>query len=90
MLAPPNKLAAGLEAIYWATLEARTRAWSGERDGLPAEVSGEIAELMDAVHNIPHLLQRWETCDEALLREMLRACDARCRTGLLARYESYA
>ncbi|MCY2983493.1 MAG: hypothetical protein NTY15_07615 [Planctomycetota bacterium] len=31
----------------------------------------ELADLMDAVHNIPGLLQKWESCDQELLLAML-------------------
>lgn len=30
-----------------------------------------LADLMDAIHNIPSLVQHWEHCDEELLKEML-------------------
>ena len=32
---------------------------------------------MDTVHNIPHLLQRWELCDEGLLRSCLETFDTK-------------
>jgi hypothetical protein len=43
--------------------------------------------LMDVVHNLPHLIQQWERCNEALLLEMLRDHDARWGAGLLDTYE---
>jgi hypothetical protein len=45
---------------------------------------------MDAVHNLPDLIARWPSCDEALLRVMLAEFDAKRSTsgiGLLATYD---
>ncbi|HZN68503.1 MAG TPA: hypothetical protein VFB66_24685 [Tepidisphaeraceae bacterium] len=48
-------------------IEARAMGWGGNVD------AARLADLMDAVHNIPHLLNDWEHCDQDLLRGMLRA-----------------
>jgi hypothetical protein len=91
MLAPEPYLSACLEVLYRATLNARVIGWSGEKDGLSAEQSSQIADLMDAVHNIPHLLQRWEHCDEGLLRSFLETFDTKWKSAnaglLLVVYE---
>ena len=68
---PSPYLSACLEVLYRAALTARVIGWSGEKDGLNAQQSAQIADLMDAIHNIQHLLQRWEQCDEGLLRSFL-------------------
>ena len=68
-LAPERHLKACLAVLYHAAIQGRLLGW--ERDGLSRERSAQLADLMDAVHNIPDLLQQWEECDEALLRSML-------------------
>lgn len=88
-LAPPRNLRACLEVLYLATLKARALGWSGEREGLSAERSARLGELMDAVHNLPSLVQNWDACNEEHLRAMLRDYDARWKDGesLLAHYD---
>ena len=86
MLAPEPYLSACLEVVYRAALNARVIGWSGEKDGLNAQQSAQLADLMDAIHNIPHLLQRWEQCDESLLRSFLETFDTKWKgsgAGLL-------
>jgi hypothetical protein len=86
-LAPSPKLEACLEVLYRASVEARLLGYEGHGSGLPPENCDRLAALMDAVHNIPHLILQWERCDEALLRGMLRDYDARWGAGLLDTYE---
>lgn len=80
MLAPEPHLSACLHILYFATLEARAISW---RSGDPKQV----AALMDAVHNIPVLLQRWEICDEKLLVSTLDDYDRAWGAALRAEYE---
>jgi len=80
-LAPKPKLAACLSALYWAAVRVRLLGYAGERNGLSPAQASEIAALADAVHNLPHLAQHWETCDEDLLRGMLEDCDKRFPNG---------
>ncbi|NUP09150.1 MAG: hypothetical protein HOW73_24125 [Polyangiaceae bacterium] len=71
-------------------MRARALGWSGERNGLSPAQASELAALMDAIHNIPHLLQRWESCDEEALRATLEAFDAKFSErgrGLVAIYD---
>jgi hypothetical protein len=76
-LAPQPYLSACLRVLYRATIEARMMGYAGEQRGL-SEIEGKrLADLMDAVHNLPDLIQRWDTCNEDLLRGMLRDFDAR-------------
>jgi hypothetical protein len=56
--------------MYIAIVHARKQA----RSGAPAE---RTAALMEATHNIPLLLTRWEDFDEARLRADLARHDAR-------------
>jgi hypothetical protein len=52
-----------MAVLYRASIACRMWGWSGE-------VSAEhLADLMDAIHNIPDLVQQWERCDVELLRE---------------------
>jgi hypothetical protein len=88
MLAPEPHLTACLAVLSHATIHARLIAWGGEASGLTARQSSQIADIMDAVHNIPQLLQRWEDCDQALLRAMLHDLDAKWGLRLLEVYDA--
>ena len=59
-----------MSVVRLAVLHARRMGWSGE-------VQPEhLADLMDAIHNIPDLVQNWETCDVESMREnFFRAYD---------------
>lgn len=90
-IAPAPYLEACLAVLYRACINGRLIGWSGERSGLTDAQSGELADLMDAVHNLPYLVQHWEECDETLLRQFLASFDekwkANGRGHLLAVYE---
>jgi hypothetical protein len=93
MLAPSPFLEAILRVLYCATLEARIMGWQGsERASFPESECRRLAALMDVVHNLPHLLQRWETVDEPRLRRSFREHDEKWKAvstfSLLAEYES--
>lgn len=89
-LAPEPYLTACLEVLKHAAIHARLIAYGGHSGGLAAEKSDCLADLMDAVHNLPHLLQHWEKCDERLLRLFLEEFDEKWKghtsAGLLATY----
>ena len=85
--APAHKLAAGLEVLYRATLDARLLGCEGHDDGLPPTRCDQLADLMDAVHEIPCLLADWVRCDESLLRGLLGDYDRRWSSGLLHAYD---
>jgi hypothetical protein len=78
--APQPHLSACLQVLRSVTLEARLIGNSGEKDGLTADDAKQLADLMDAVENIPDLLTRWEDCDEAWLRRDLKSYDDRWGT----------
>lgn len=86
-LAPESHLAAALEVLYRALVNARVLGYQGHESGLPPTKCDQLADLMDAIHNIPHLLTDWERCDESLLRGMLDDYDKRWNASLLATYE---
>jgi hypothetical protein len=67
-------------------LSARMLGFDGSSGGLSAEKSEQLADLMDAVHNIPSLLTRWETCDESLLVSMLKDYDEKWSSSLADLY----
>ncbi len=91
-LAPTPKLAACLAALYRAIVRLRLLGYAGQQDGLSRAQASEIAALADAVHNLPYLVQHWETCNEELLRSMLDDCDRRFpeSRGLLEAYDQPA
>jgi hypothetical protein len=76
-IAPEPFRSACLEVIYMATLEARALAWGNLRliQRLSKRRQEQVADLMDAIHNLPHLLNDWENCDQQWLRQSLRAYD---------------
>jgi hypothetical protein len=74
-MAPEPFLSACLEVLYAAALEARLIGYAGSQNGLSVEDSNRLADLADAVHNIPDLLRSWEDVDEGLLRAMLADFD---------------
>jgi hypothetical protein len=82
MLAPEPQLTACLQVVHRATVLARFIASKGR--GANAE---QIADLMDAVHNVPVLVQQWDKCDVALLRSMLDAYDRKWNGALLREYD---
>lgn len=55
--------------------EARLIGYAGMKHGLSADESTRLADLADAVHNLPDLVRRWEDVDEPLLRGMLADFD---------------
>lgn len=87
MFAPDPKLAACLEVLYRAALDARGMGWTGSREGLDRDAAKRLAALMDAVHNIPALAADWERFDEQLLRDTLGDYDKRHGGSLLASYD---
>jgi hypothetical protein len=59
-----------MSVVYGAVLRARRMGWSGEVQ------ADHLADLMDAIHNIPELVQNWERCDIEFMREsFFRAYD---------------
>lgn len=54
-----------MRVIRIAVLDARASAWQ-------SEVNPErLADLMDAIHNIPGLVQHWEAGEQELLKGRL-------------------
>lgn len=66
-VAPEPYLSACMTVVYRALLHARRMGYSGTVD------AAHIADLMDAVHNIPDLVQNWDRCDIELIRTYLKA-----------------
>jgi hypothetical protein len=59
-----------------AILHARMLGWGFPSAGSSDNVQYEqIADLMDAIHNLPGLMQNWDQCDQNWLRETLKAYD---------------
>lgn len=66
MAMPPEpELRACLRVIYIASLDARAAGWQNEVD------PERLADLMNAIHNIPSLILNWESCDQELLKSKL-------------------
>ena len=61
-IAPEPYLTACMAVMREAILWARQ---AGYRKNVVPE---QLGDLMDAIHNIPHHAQHWETCDVELLR----------------------
>lgn len=78
MIAPEPQLTALFEVVYRASLRARDLGYGGK--SLPEDRRGEalleVADLMDAIHNIPLYLTTYEDWDEEHFRDaILRAYD---------------
>jgi hypothetical protein len=66
-IAPERELQACMRVIRFAVLDARAAAWQ-------SEVNAErLADLMDAIHNIPGLILHWDACDQDVLKRKLLA-----------------
>jgi hypothetical protein len=74
-LAPEGAMRACLAVMSRAAVAGRLLGYEGSASGLSAHKSAQLADLMDAVHNIPDLAGSWEECDEALLIGMLKDYD---------------
>jgi len=61
-VAPEPYHTACLEVMKRAILSCRMWGWSDDVD------AAHLADLMDAIHNIPYLVQNWEFCDIEFLR----------------------
>ncbi|MBN2144873.1 MAG: hypothetical protein JW774_09645 [Candidatus Aureabacteria bacterium] len=61
-------LSAYLNVLRQAILHARLLS-------LQKQSYEQITDLLDAIHNIPELLTRWEKCDIKWLRQSLEAYD---------------
>jgi hypothetical protein len=62
---PKDEFRACMRVLYIAILDARSAGW--QSDVNPAR----LADLMDAIHNIPNLVQNWEGCNQDLMKSML-------------------
>ena len=75
MNAPEPQLTALLEVIYRASIRARDLGYGGKT--APEEGRGpallEVADLMDAIHNIPLYLTTYEDWDEQHFRSAFLA-----------------
>lgn len=68
-IAPDPDFRACLRVVYIALVDSRNAGWTGS-------VNAErLADLMDAIHNLPDLIQNWENCDEKLLKSTLMDYD---------------
>jgi hypothetical protein len=79
-LAPEPYLSACLETLYRAVVEVRVLGATGRAHGLAAGDCARLDDLMDAVHNLPRLLTRWETVDEQRIRDFLAFYDEKWAT----------
>ena len=88
---PEDKLRACLAVLHTACVRARLLGYQGQAEGLSTKRAELLADLMDAVHHLPQLIDRWPSCNEQLLRGMLEAFDHKwpdTGIGLLATYDS--
>lgn len=73
-------MAACLDVLYRVAIEVRVLAWGSSysiRHRLKRRHHERIADLMDATHNIPVMMNNWEHCEVERIREYLDACDRR-------------
>ena len=70
-VAPEPFRTACVEVLHHAACTARGMAWDEKFS------TERLRDLMDAVHNIPRLLNDWEHCDVGYLRQRLADYDKR-------------
>ena len=73
-LPPEPELSALLEVFYRAIVDVRNQVLQEDAD------TNRISAMMDAVHNIPHLVQSWGNCDQKLMLDMLDDFDRKYGT----------
>jgi hypothetical protein len=73
-LPPPEILEGYIEFIDRVVLTARVMGWWEA----PHE---QIADLMDAIHNLPRGLRNWDHFDEDVFREYVKGYDDRWHRG---------
>jgi hypothetical protein len=81
---PESNLRACLAVLSRACLHGRLLGYQGDEAGLPIDRSRLLADLMDAVHNVPDLITRWPDCNQELLRGMLADFDAKWSSSGIA------
>ena len=86
---PESDLRACLAVLGRACVHARLLGYEGQQAGLPIERSRLLADLMDAVHNIPDLMTNWPACSQELLRGMLADFDTKWSSSGIALLQSY-
>lgn len=64
-IAPEPELRACLRILYIASIETRAAAW---QNNIHPE---RLADLMDAIHNIPSMILHWDSCDQNMLQSKL-------------------
>lgn len=62
-------------ALMGVMQEAMVHVRNDARNG--QVTSDQVADLMDSIHNIPHLVEHWEDCDEHYLKNSFVAYDMR-------------
>ena len=75
---PDDVMNALFHLIYKAILDARIAAWSAIKEPtVEAKDTAleRIADLMDAIHNIPTFMNRWENWDDKMFRTILQCHD---------------
>lgn len=88
-LAPPPKLSGCLAALECAAIRLRFLGYAGTRDGITRANAAEVTALADVVHELPYLIQHWESGEEGFLRAMLDTVDKRFphASSLLGAYD---
>lgn len=70
-IAPEPFFSAGMHVMYWTFLKTRLWGYSGNVN--PAM----LADLMDSVHNVPHMISNWTEETVARIRIELSSFDER-------------
>src|SRR5690349_14332464 len=60
-LAPEPYLSACLETVYFAVTQARHVGLTGRRSGISIGDAARLDDLIDAIHNLPRLVRRWNS-----------------------------
>ncbi|MGH1543541.1 MAG: hypothetical protein ACRBHB_24290 [Arenicella sp.] len=73
MKAPDPQMHALLELLSYVIIRARSMAWDNRHffTRIKSESNDVIADMLDAIHNVPLFLNNWEAFDEGMFLESL-------------------
>jgi len=77
MIAPEAEMHALTQLMYRVIINARLIAWGNSKliNRIKSSSNEHLADLMDAIHNVPIYLDKWEDWDEKMFLTILGCYD---------------